>query len=342
MRRAAAVLSAVFAAAVLFGGRAAAADLPSATATLSPSELSAGQTAVLQIEVNGSFRVSTAPVLPLTNLTVVAGPSLENRFEWINGRSSSRTVLVYQVRAGKPGHASVGAIRLVDGSGRAVTTAPITAEIRNGIGAEEPAAPETGGDPLLVSRLDPPAPYVGQQAVWTLYLVTRGQAERGEVESLPDFRGFWAEDLEREGNVQPQVWNIRGTLYRAYPMIRKALFATRAGRISIGPARARVSVRSSVFDVFDSPLADAAPIEKECAPLAVSPRPSPDPGLPVGKFALKLSLDRPRVAAGQAVAVTAQLSGDGRLADVAAPSLTVAGARVSEPETRLSIRRTTS
>ncbi len=341
MRRAA-LLGAFLAAAAILPLRSEAADLPAATATLSPSTLSAGQEAILQIEIAGGFHLSSAPVLPLTNLSVVAGPSLENRFEWINGRSSSRTEIAYRVRAGKPGRAAVGAIRLADASGKTVTTEPITAEVGNGLSGEEPAAPETGGDPLLVSRLDPPSPYVGQQAVWTLYLVTRGQAERGEVEALPDFRGFWAEDLEREGNVQPQVWNLHGTLYRAYPMIRKALFATRSGKLAIGSARARVSVRESVFDAFDSPFSEGSAVEKESTPLAVSPRPSPSPELPVGRFALKLSVDRPRVAAGQAVAVTAQLSGDGRLADVSAPPLEVRGARVSEPETRLSIRRSTS
>jgi len=336
------VAAALLCAAAVLPPRSEAADLPTVTVTLSPSTLSAGQDAILQIEIGGAFRISSAPVLPLTNLTVIAGPSLENRFEWINGRSSSRTELVYRVRAGKPGRAAVGSIRLVDASGLTVTTVPIAADVGVGLAGEEPAAPETGGDPLLVSRLDPPAPLVGQQAVWTLYLVTRGQAERGEVEALPDFRGFWAEDLEREGNVQPQVWNLHGTLYRAYPMVRKALFATRPGRLSIGSARARVSVRESVFDVFDSPFSESSAVEKESAPLAVSPRPSPSPELPVGRFALKLSLDRPRVAAGQAVAVTAQLSGDGRLADATPPLLAVAGARVSEPESRLSIRRSTS
>ncbi|HWC64438.1 MAG TPA: BatD family protein, partial [Thermoanaerobaculia bacterium] len=103
-----------------------AAETPAATATLSPDALAAGQVATLQIEVNGSFRLAAAPTLPLTNLTVVAGPSLENRFEWINGKSSSRTELVYRVRADAPGRASIGPVRLVGSDGRVVTTAPIS------------------------------------------------------------------------------------------------------------------------------------------------------------------------------------------------------------------------
>jgi len=327
------------AAALLAASVGQAADPPSATATLTPAELSSGQIAILQIEVTGAFRLAAAPTLPLTNLTVVSGPSLENRFEWINGRSSSRTELVYRVRAGEPGRAAVGAIRLVAADGRVVATEPISASIGKGT----PEAPlEATGDPALVARLEPPSPYVGQQAVWTLYLVTRGQATRGEVQALPDFRGFWAEDLEREPNVQPQVWNLRGTLVRAYPMIRKALFATRPGKLSIGPARARVAVRVDSFDLFDSPFADAPPVERASAAIPVIARPAPAPGVPVGTFAFRSSIDRPRVAAGGSLAFTAQLSGDGRLADVPAPPLAVEGARVSEPESRLSIRRSAS
>ena len=337
MTRAGAFLAAAF----LGLASAGAAELPIASATLSPPELSAGAEALLRIEIGGTFRVAAAPVLPLTNLTVESGPSIENRFEWINGRSSSRTVLTWRVRAGSPGKAAVGPIRLVDESGRAVTTAPIAAEV--GAGPAEPeTAPEAQGDPALVARIEPASPCVGQQAIWTLYLVTRGQATRGEVEALPDFRGFWAEDLEREANVQPQVWNVRGALWRAYPMVRKALFPNRAGKLAIGPARARVAVRESVFDIFDSPFGDASPVERASAPITIAVRPSPAPGLPVGHFALKSSLDRPRTVAGEPIAVSAQLSGDGRLADVAPPALVVPGARVSEPESRLAIRRTTS
>ncbi|HET7451154.1 MAG TPA: BatD family protein, partial [Thermoanaerobaculia bacterium] len=261
MRRAASIRAAGILAAAFLALGAGAPDLPTATATLSPSGLSAGQEALLQVEVSGSFRVAAAPALPLTNLTVESGPSLENRFEWINGRSSSRTLLTWRVRAGRPGTAAVGPIRLVDGSGRALTTAPISSEVGAGPAGGD-AVPETHGDPELVARIEPASPFVGQQTVWTLYLVTRGEATRGETAALPDFRGFWAEDLEREANVQPQIWNVRGTLWRAYPMIRKALFPTRPGRLPVGPARARVSVRESVFDLFDSPFGESPLVDR--------------------------------------------------------------------------------
>jgi hypothetical protein len=195
-------------------------------------------------------------------------------------------------------------------------------------------------DPALVARLEPASPYVGQQAVWTLYLVTRGQATQGEVESLPDFRGFWAEDLERETNVSPKIWNIGGASWRAYPMIRKAVFPMRAGKVAIGPARARVAVRRVSFDFFDSPFGDAPPTERASPSIWVTCRPKPGASdLPVGAFTLRDSLDRTRVPAGGTFSVTAQLSGDGRVTELSAPTLAIEGARVSEPESRLTIKR---
>jgi len=335
-----AIRAVLFAAALLAPWRVAAADAPKASATLSPEQLSAGQSAILQIEVTGGFRISRAPVLPLTNLEVVAGPSLENRFEWINGKSSSRTILVYRVRALRPGRAGIGPIPLTDGSGRTIVTVPLSILVGNAEPEPEPEAPASIDDPALVARIEPSSPYVGQQAVWTLYLVTRGQATQGEVESLPDFRGFWAEDLERESNVEPKIWNVRGVLWRAYPMARKALFPNRPGTLTIGVAHARVAVRRLSFDFFDSPFGDSPPVERVSGPLSLVCRPKPgDPDLPVGALTLKANLDRARVLAGSALTWTAQLSGDGRLAGVPPPPLEIPGARVSEPESRLAIKR---
>jgi hypothetical protein len=125
-------------------------------------------------------------------------------------------------------------------------------------------------------------------------------------------------------------------------MIRKALFANQPGTISVGAARALIAIRSDFFDLFgDSPFSDSRPVERESAPVAAVIRPLPpnDDRLPVGSFTLKSSVDRKDVAPGGSFSVTASLSGDGRLADVAAPELAIAGARISEPETRLAIRR---
>lgn len=317
-----------------------AADGPRASVTLMPEQLSAGQSAILQIEVSGGFRVSRAPTVPLTNLEIVAGPSLENRFEWINGKSSSRTILVYRVRAREAGRAGIGPIRLSDASGRTLVTDPLSILVGRATEDTATPAPASLDDPALVARVEPTSPWAGQQAVWTLYLVTRGQATQGEVRSLPDFRGFWAEDLERESNAEPKIWNVRGVLWRAYPMVRKAIFPNRGGPLTIGAAQARVAVRRMSFDIFDSPFGDAPPVERASAPVTVVCRAKPgEPELPVGTFAWKTTLDRPRTSVGGALTLTAQLSGDGRLSGVSPPPLAIPGARVSEPESRLVLKR---
>jgi hypothetical protein len=337
-----ALLSA-FLAATLHSIGAIGAETPALSARLEPERLPAGGMTTLQIAISGNVRLKGSPDLALQNFQLVAGPSIENRFEWINGRSSSQTILIYHLRALKPGPASVGPIRISGAAGETLEAPQVTATVeKSGEPSGEARPGPVSSDPALVARLDPARPYAGQQAVWTLYLVTRGRATQGEIKSLPDFKGLWAEDLDRDPNVLPQVWNIAGTSWHAYPMIRKALFANRPGAISIGAARALIAVRADFFDVFgDSPFSESRPVEREAAPIAAVFRALPESGdrLPVGSFSLKSSVDRRDVAPGGSFSVTAVLSGDGRLADVAAPGLSIAGARISEPESRLSIRR---
>ena len=348
MRIAALLSCALFAALSVF-----AAELPPVTATLEPDRLAAGEMTILRITVEGSIRLKGAPDLALKNFQVESGPSIESRFEWINGHSSNQTILMYRLRAIKPGPASVGPVRIVDSLDRTLESpvASTTIGASPERTAPERSAPDRNGlnagtissDPQLIARLDPPRPYVGQQAIWTLFLVTRGRATQGEIKSLPDFKGFWAEDLDRESGGSPQVWNVGGILWRAYPMIRKAVFANRAGTLPIGDARAIIAIRSELFDIFaDSPFSDSRPVERESPPITAQCRALPENAahLPVGSFALKVSVDRPDVPPGGSFTVTAALTGDGRLADVAAPDLPLAGARASEPETRLSLRRT--
>lgn len=321
------------------------AQAPPAAIRLEPDRLAAGELTTLRLELSGGFSPRTPPALKLVNFELVAGPSIENRFEWVNGRASSGTILLYRLRALKPGTATVESMHLVDSSGKAVDTPAVSAEVEKESAGGPSRLSAASSDPALVARLEPPSPYEGQQAVWTLYLLTRGEARQAEVKSLPDFRGFWAEDLDREQNVTPRVWNLNGVAWRAYPLARKALFPNRAGAIPIGPAEAVASLRPEIFDIFGNfPFGETQSVARSSPALTVTCRalPAGRSGLPVGAFSLKASLERRQVGAGESTTLTAVLTGDGRLNDLSAPAVAAPGARISEPETRLSWKRSGS
>jgi hypothetical protein len=329
---------------LVMAAAAAAAESPSVRMTLEPKSLAPGQTATLRVELPGGFHLRTAPDLQLKNLEIVQGPSIENRFQWINGKSSSQTILLYGLQPLAPGPASVGPVHFAAPTGEPLVAPRIAVEVAAGMAgppAELAGPGARSTDPALVSRLDPPNPIAGQQAIWTLYLLTRGQATRAEVSSLPDFRGFWAEDLERDSGEGSRIWTLDGVPWRAYPLLRKALFPIRPGPLSIGSAEATVSVRSDVFDVFGDPFGEGRSVRTSSAPLPVVSRPSPPDAaaLPVGRFSFSASLDRTKAMVGESVTLSAALSGDGRLSDAAPPSLNVEGARVSAPESRLTLAR---
>jgi hypothetical protein len=333
----------LFAVAALLGvfaaGEARAAS--SVTATLEPERLAAGQTTMLRIQFQGDFGPRTAPTLSLSNFEVVAGPSIENRFSWINGQATHETILLYRLRALKPGPATVGALRFQSSSGTVTETPPMTATVEKG-DAAVPATPGRRSDPALVSQLDPPSPFVGQQAVWTVYVLTRGELTQAEIKSLPDFKGFWTEELDREPNVSPRIWNLDGVAWRAYPIARKALFPNHAGKLAVGEARAVAVLRRDFFDFFgNTPFGEPPAVEVASPELSLTCRPLPgdESAIPVGTFTLKTWLDRKELSAGDSTTLTAQISGDGRLNDLPAPPLSAPGMRISEPESKLSWKR---
>jgi hypothetical protein len=183
--------------------------------------------------------------------------------------------------------------------------------------------------------------HVGEPLVLTYWLYTQASVADLQFKEAPQYGGFWVEDLERE-KVSPsgEAATLEGQSYRRFPILRKLLFPTKAGTLTIPASVFRVGIaRTSFFDAGGT-------IERATKPVTITVDPLPDaPGFSgaVGRFKATASLDRDTVPLGEAATLRFRVEGTGNLKWVdRAPELLVSGAKVFPPQSKSDLRTTES
>jgi hypothetical protein len=298
-------------------------------------------------------------VPPLKNLRQVGGPFVSTQFSFDNGATSQSQTYTYVLKPVAPGPAEIGAARVTLRSGEK-TTASIDVEVVPGSVRPRRAPSRPFGDPfgedpfeslLGARRRRQPEPklqvtavasrarvHVGEPVLLTYFLDTQASVSDIQLAQAPQYPGFWVEDLEAPtSNSRGERATLEGEAYARFPIIRKLLFPTRAGSLTIPAAAFRIGLgRVSFFDA--GPVA----LERSSAPvtIAVDPIPS-EPGFSgaVGDFAVAASLDRNTVALGDAATLRFTIEGIGNLKWVdQAPEVTVPGAKVYPPQVKSDLK----
>jgi hypothetical protein len=297
------------------------------------------------------------PLPRLENLRVVSGPMVSTRMSIVNGAMSHGQSHVYVLQAMAPGRAEIGAVRLKLGSGEK-TTAPIAIEVERG--SVLPPRPQRRADPfgdpfggdqdpfeqLFGARPRGPAPkifveqvpsrtrlYVGEPLLLTYNVYTQTSITDLQFVDAPQYPGFWSEDLERaQTSPAGEPVSLEGESYRRFPVLRKLLFPTRAGKLTIPAAQIRLGVARGLFDP------GRGGVERATKPVVIDAQAIPDePGFSgaVGRFRASASLDKTTVPLGEAATLRFKVEGSGNLKWVEqAPELVVPNAKVFPPQVR--------
>lgn len=290
---------------------------------------------------------------PLKNLRRTGGPFLSTQVSFINGAMSQSKSYTYVLQPVGPGTAEIGAARVKLQSGEK-TTAPIDVEVVPGsVRPRRPQSSRPFGDPfgedpfeslLGARRRRQPEPklqvaadasrarvHVGEPVLLTYFLYTQASVSDVQLAQAPQYPGFWVEDLEApKTNARGEQATLDGETYARFAIIRKLLFPTKAGSLTIPAATFRIGLgRASFFDAAPSA------VERSTAPVTVAVDPIPsEPGFSgaVGDFVVSASLDRSSVALGDAATLRFTVEGSGNLKWVdQAPEVTVPGAKVYPP-----------
>ena len=312
----------------------------------------------LTITVEGSGAPDGIELPPLANLDVVAGPSQSTQVSIVNGRMSQSRSTTYVLQPRAVGKAEVGALRVGDQAAPAIPIEVVAGSarppqraaagpVRHGPlrrplrGDARPAARARGPGPKLLVEAAPSRTRlrVGEPLVLTYSLYTQTSVTDLQFKDAPQFTGFWVEDLERpQASPSGEAATVGGESYRRFPILRKLLFPTKAGTLTIPAATFRIGLARQGF--FDS----GGAVERATQPLTVTVEPLPDAAGfsgAVGRFRASASLDRDVVPLGEAATLRFRVEGTGNLKWIErGPEVVAKGARVFPPQAKSDLRTT--
>jgi len=345
-RRSVALLASVVvvAAIVANASRAIAGSSPSGSvsieATLDRDSLPLGGEATLTIVVRSTGLQLPSFEIPRIPGVAAAPAGRAENFSMVNGRIERSATVVYRFLAQAEGRFTIPAITVGAGGDQA-STDPLNFIVsrsiepglspRAGLDSRTPGrAPPGAPEVFLKVDVDKPRVYWNQQVLLRLRLYSRVEMVEQPDLKPPSTSGFWSESLgpPRSGRV-----TINGIPYAAVEVLT-ALFPTRTGPLTIGPAQvrcviARVTTPPDPWSALAFPEVKPEELRLSSDPVTVTVDPLP-PGAPpgfqgaVGDFALALRVDRKVGRAGEPVTVHAVVKGEGNISSVRDPDIRAA------------------
>ena len=257
------------------GARPAAAQDVSVRARVDSTNVVEGGQVVLTVEVSGSSLGEVAPpdISGIIDFDVVGGPMTSNRFQWINGRTSATRTYSYALRPRKIGSQRIPPLGLLV-NGRTYRTEPIDVEVSAGGNPGAPAQPPGAGirggperpqgpirgQPLsqgvpqvrVVADVDERTAYVGQQVTLRVLLDTQTDILNLGMKDTPTFPGFWAEEIKVPENLELRRVQRGAESYSEYTLMKRALFPTGSGSLTIPAMTYQIQVRRQSQDPIES------------------------------------------------------------------------------------------
>jgi hypothetical protein len=270
----------------------------------------------------------------LSSFLVLGGPNQSTSMQFINGVTSASRTYSFYLKGKSVGNYTIGSAS-IEYKGSIYKTEPLSIEIVKGSSQpqkqDEPNVDAEIAENLFVRAFaDKQKVFQGEQVTVTYKLYTRlNIASQMSVSKLPQYQGFWAEELETSKNILFNTEVYEGKQYRVGILKKVALFPTQTGDLSVTPFELTVPVvvqkrrrSGNIFDeFFTDPFGRGETIEynskSNTIKINVLPLPSEDkPELftgSVGDFTLNTSLDKNETKTNEPVSLKIDISGTGNI-----------------------------
>ena len=299
-------------------------------------------------------------------LRVLSGPNQSSSIQIINGRTSASITYSYYVVATSIGDITIGPAS-VDYKGKTYKTSPVAIKVVKG--QTQPQAQQTQDNSsgiskeqiaqnlFIVAEADKKSAYKGEQITVTYKLFSKLEIGSPQINKLPQYKSFWAEELQTSNSLTWQPEMFKGQRYQTALLKKVALFATKDGELAVSPLELNVPVvlsrRRSNRSLFDEFFNDSFFSRKETVDylaksneLKVRIKPLPEQGKPesfngaVGEFNFKTSLDKTETETNEPITLKVNISGRGNIKLLDVPKLDLpTGFEQYDPKTSESIDR---
>lgn len=303
-------------------------------ASVDRTEITLGESIELTISVAGPVRHIDKPELPDLSKFDVYSSGTSSNISIVPGAINYQTDYSYILMPRKTGTYTIQPAR-VKYKGKRYSTTPIIIKVTRQAQAKQ-AVPsksqsnaktsqrsQTTSDFFIEQDVDTKKPYIGQQVTMIFRFYQAKNLYEQPTLQWPDYNGFWVEDLPPQKTYNKM---INGKTYRVTE-IRKALFATVAGKITIEPVVLTIppSARNSFFD-FDpfsmhsrrkqrsssKNVLRSKKIIIDVQSLPMANKPSDFSGA-VGSYSWKISIDKDTVEVDQPITLKASVTGSGNI-----------------------------
>ena len=271
----------------------------------------------------------------LKEFRVLSGPNQSTSMQIINGVSSSSLTLSYILMPNTTGAYTIGSAS-IQYEEKTYTTDPIKVTIVKGSqkpkddSGKQISNEEIAKNLFIRATIDKNKVYLGEQVTVTYKLYTRlNIASQMSVDKLPQYQGFWAEELETARNISFSREVIDGQQYNVGLLKRAALFPNQAGKLEVTPFELTIPIQvqkkknpNNVWDdFFGDPFGRAEIVEYQAKSntLKVEVMPLPENNKPesfkgaVGKFDFSATLDKQKTKTNEPINLKFDISGTGNI-----------------------------
>lgn len=288
---------------------------------------------------------------------VLTGPNQSTSMQIINGAVSSSVTYSYILTADNIGQYTIGQAS-INFKGKSYSSKPIVINIiqgdpnrkKNQQTKDEISTADLAKDVFILATPDKKRAYVGEQITVTYKLFTRTNIASPQISKLPQYNGFWSEELMLGNNITFNFEMHNGERFRSATIKKVALFATKTGNLEVTPFELVVPVqvrkKKRTNDVFEDFFNDSffnvqtVDFKARSNTIKMDIMPLPSSGVPasfngiVGDYKINSQINKTSTKVNDPVSVKITISGQGNIKLLSLPELNLpSGLEKYEPKT---------
>jgi len=331
---------------------AAAADF---TVKVSSSTVEIGQRFQITFTINAQGGNFQAP--SFKNFKILSGPNQSQSMQVINGAVTKNTSISYVLMAEKAGTFTIGAAQ-INSNGKTRKTETVKIKVvgqnansanaqRNKTQQRKTEAEQLKSYVFVRATVDKTEAYIGEKVTVTYKLYSRLNLNGLDLESPTSFTGFWTQDIQTlyGRDIRKVREQYKGQVYDVVELQQTLLYPQRSGDLIIDALSilAKVQIQrqpknriEQIWGAYDNKevIAKSNPIKLKVKALPTIGKPASFSGA-VGKFTMKMSVNKDSLAANESVNVKIEINGNGNLPLINAPDLNFpTDFEVYDPETK--------